>query len=729
VQGNNPQSGQVIAGRYALLRKLGEGRTAGTWLARDRQAGAELVVKVLRGELSSSPAERARFVESARLQRDTVHPNILACTGVHEDEPVLATFAFEGSSDLGRLRGAQPREVMRALAQVADAVAALHARGYVHRDIKTGNVILADDGRALLTDFGLAAAIGSATTEPAGSPFTASPEQLSGEPAAITDDVYSFGALACELLTGYPPFYPDAAAARTAELPPSLAVRGVPLSPGIVRLVTRCLARRAEDRPKDMDSVIGELRGLADAGLGTSADAGPPDPLLAPPALQVPESGAVAIEPSWKRGAPEGPTAAELRSQGFRRGLLAGAFVLLVAIAGLVIFALPGWVANDRAEPSVQVAAPPAEPAPVPVAQPADLEEEARRALAEQEAERQAEQQRIAAELRAALAAGAAAFDAGDAAEALRQYGIAAKIDPSNAAARRGLERARTLEAVRTLLAEAAELERNGRISDAEQAWRKALALDRDTTAAREALARVEAQRAAGAFSAAIAEALASSSRGDYEASRAAYERAGRIRPGAPEVKDGLAQVQRALDDRKIAQHLESARSDEREERWSAALGEYRAALAVDAKLLDAKQGVERVEPRVMLDAALASYLDRPERVFSEAVRGAARATLAQAAAIPDPGPLLTGQMNRLRALLAAAETPVRLMIASDTFTDVTIYRVGRLGTFDRKDMDLLPGRYTVVGTRAGFRDVRREITIMPGSKPAELTVRCEEKI
>ena len=726
MQGNNLQSGQVLAGRYALLRNLGRGRTAETWLARDRETGEELVVKVLRAELASVPGERARFIESARLQRDVAHPNILACAAVHESEPVLATFAFEGSSDLGRLRGAPPREVVPVLAQVAAAVAALHARGLVHRDIKAGNVILADDGRALLTDFGLASAIGDAGSAAAGSPFTASPEQLSGAPAAIADDIYSFGALACELLTGYPPFYPDAAAARTAKQPPSLKLRGTPLFPGVERLVTRCLARSAADRPGDMSEVIGELRAAASA----DADDRRAHVPHAPPPLQVPESGAVAIEPSWKRSAAAGPSASELRSQGFRRGLLAGTFVLLLVVAGLVIFALPEWVAKDRAGPAAQApAATPATPVAAPDVQAADHEAEARRALAEQQAEQRAERQRVAAALRAALAAGSAAIDAGDAAEARRQYGIAAAIDPSNAAARRGLERAQTLDAVRTLLAQAAEFERTGRVSDAEQAWRKALALDRDTTAARDALARIEAQRSASAFSAAVTDAMAAMSHANYAAARAAYERAGRIRPGAPEVRDGLEQVQRALDDRAIAQHLESARKDERDERWGDALREYRAALALDAKLLDAKQGVERVEPRVMLDAALASYLDRPERVFSDTVRGAARATLAQAAAIPDPGPVLTGQVNRLRALLAAAETPVRLVIASDTLTDVTIYRVGKLGAFDRKDMDLLPGRYTVVGTRAGFRDVRREITILPGSRPAELTVRCEEKI
>ena len=82
-----------------------------------------------------------------------------------------------------------------------------------------------------------------------------------------------------------------------------------------------------------------------------------------------------------------------------------------------------------------------------------------------------------------------------------------------------------------------------------------------------------------------------------------------------------------------------------------------------------------------------------------------------------------------ITGLLAAAETPVRVEFASDNQTEVTIYRVGKLGVFDRKDMELLPGRYTVVGTRTGFRDVRREFTILPGRESAALVIRCEEQI
>jgi hypothetical protein len=90
---------------------------------------------------------------------------------------------------------------------------------------------------------------------------------------------------------------------------------------------------------------------------------------------------------------------------------------------------------------------------------------------------------------------------------------------------------------------------------------------------------------------------------------------------------------------------------------------------------------------------------------------------------------VLTRQVQSLERLLRDAETPLRVMLASDNATDVTIYRVGRLGSFERKDVELLPGRYTVVGVRAGFRDVRREITLVPGRDAPTVTIRCEEPI
>jgi len=776
------ESGQVLAARYALLRRLGDGRAAEVWLARDRESRKDRVLKILRPELHGEADERRRFLQGAALQRGIEHPNVLRCTDVHDGETVFAVFADDAVADLTRLRGAALERIVPVLERVAAGLQAVHAQGLVHGDLKCANVLLADDGRPMLTDFGMAARLGEPAAPRGGSPFSSSPQQLAGAPPSIADDVYGFGALTYELLSGYPPYYPDAAAAKQADSPPTWPTGRASVPAELGQLVMDCLARSADARP----SSIGEVRAVLQ-GLAVRSPPPEPAPRVEPSiALSVPEAPPPAIEPSWTRPGSAGPSAQELRSQGFRRGLVAAALVFLLLAAGLVFFALPQWVAREPA-PATRAE----EPAPAAPSPPASAGAESRDLMRAAEAKRQLEElrpavaERLAAlekraaaswagepyarakqaladadaaagrreyepalallqnadrelrtveqawpvRLRAALAAGSAALQSGNGAEARRQFELAARIDAGNAAAKRGLERVATLDEVRGLLAQAAELDRTGQSAAAQSAYRKALQLDPDTAAAREALARIETRATSEAFNAAVADALAAASRRDYAAARAAYERAGRIRPGATEVREGLEQVERALGDRSIDAHLEAARRAEREERWGEALVEYRLALKIDANLLPAQQGVERAEPRAMLDAELDAYLEKPEKVFSSEVRGAARAAIAKARAVPDPGPTLQRKTRELEQLVAAAETPVRVAIASDNQTEVTIYRVGRLGAFERKDMELLPGRYTVVGTRNGFRDVRRELTVVPGREPPALVIRCEEQI
>ena len=110
-------------------------------------------------------------------------------------------------------------------------------------------------------------------------------------------------------------------------------------------------------------------------------------------------------------------------------------------------------------------------------------------------------------------------------------------------------------------------------------------------------------------------------------------------------------------------------------------------------------------------------------------VRAAARNSLQRARAITPAGPVLTRQIETVASLIAAAEIPVAVALTSDNQTIVTIYRVGRIGAFERKDMELLPGRYTIVGSRSGFRDVRRELMVMPGQTPPPVAIQCEEPI
>jgi len=768
------ESGQILAARYRLLRKLGAGRATQVWLARDAQTGTDRVLKVLVSALS---ADRARFLAGAALQQQVQHHNVQPCEAVHDGDPCFAVFGHAAAGALARLRGRPWREWLPALAGVAEGIAALHARRVVHRDLKTSNVLLTEGGDALLADFGIASTVGAADAPPGGSPFSMSPQQLDGAAPAESDDIYALGALAYELATGYPPFYPDARPERVrgeapAAIPPRMAVPE-PLE----RLVLQCLAKRPQDRPREMTSVAVELRALL-TGLVQQS----PPVATARVALQPPPAADGAIDPQWRRPATEGPTPEQLRSQGFRRGLVAGGFAFLVLAAAFVFFVLPEWVERNATPAQVGAASAPAGQPATPaapdlqqLAQSKQAFDELRAELARRyeslevrgagawgtdrfasaargladgdaaaarreyqqgleslraaDADLQAVAGLAASRLKAALAAGAAALEAGDQAESRLQFELALRIESANATARRGLERTGTIVEVKRLLAEAEALERSGQATAAEAAYRRVLQLDRDTAAARTGLARVQSQAAGAAFAAAISQGLDGLARKDFAVAKAAFERAGRIQPGAPEVADGLAQVERAIGDRAIGAHLAAAGQAEQAERWSVALTEYRKALEIDRNLLAAQQGVERAEPRAMLDGELSAYLERPERLFSAEVRSQARTAVHRAKGVAAPGPVLVRQMSAVERLVADAETPLRVALASDNLTEVTIYRVGRLGAFERKDMELLPGRYTVVGVRPGYRDVRRELTLLPGGDAPTLVIRCEEPI
>jgi tetratricopeptide (TPR) repeat protein len=216
---------------------------------------------------------------------------------------------------------------------------------------------------------------------------------------------------------------------------------------------------------------------------------------------------------------------------------------------------------------------------------------------------------------------------------------------------------------------------------------------------------------------------------GDYAAAQAAFEQAGRIRPGSADVADGLDQIRRAKETGALTDTLQRATAAEQSERWSEALAAYRSALQAESTLRPAQDGVERTEPRAMLDAQLQSYLDKPDRLYSNAGRDAARTVLSRAQSVPAPGPRLQQQVANLEQLIRQSETPIRVALNSDNATEVQIYRIGKLGLFDHRELELMPGRYTVVGTRQGFRDVRRELNLVPGAAPPTIVVRCEEPI
>lgn len=775
------KSGHELSARFALVRPLGESATGEVWLAEDRELGGHVALKLLAGRVAGNTVLVEALARECERLKSLVHPSIVRVDGFYRDAgQAWIAMEYLAGGDLTQYRGRPANEVLHVTIPVADALAFAHAAGVVHRDVKTTNVLMSIDGSPRLGDFGLSLALEQAPDAAlgAGSPYSMSPQQWRGAPAQPADDVYAFGVLLYELLSGYPPYYPDIDAARVEGQPVPPLVARYPVSDDVTTLVHRCLEKDPAQRPA-MAAIAAGLRAALEVERHRMAGPRAVAPVLTPPPI-----AEVPLQAKWQRTATTsaGPTPAELRNEGFRKGLTAAAMVLLIAAAGVVFFVLPNRVA---APPPVVAMAPAPAPAAVEKAlTPAELEalamlkqqaddalaaltprvdalkekavdqwatepwaavqagisaagvsyaardyaaatngyEAAAKSVSELEA-------RVGDVLRDALARGAAALDSGNASAARAAFTLASRLAPGQPQATRGLRRAESLDAVMGLLVQAEADEKEGRFSAAADTFGRAAKLDPDTRRATDGLARMQARLAGDAFAAAMAGGFTAMTAKDYPAARKAFEKARGMRPQAPEVQQALQQLEQEERTATIASRLASARTHEAAERWQQALADYQAVVALDSTVAAAQQGVERTGPRAALNDELQLYVTQPERLFSPPVRDSATVTLNRAKALTPAGPVLAKQIATLDDWLKRVSVPVQVALESDNLTRVTIYRVGELGPFTRKAVELTPGNYTVVGTRPGYRDVRREITVVPGTPPAPVVIRCEDRI
>jgi hypothetical protein len=642
-------------------------------------------------------------------------------------------------------------------------------------------VLLTADRAPRLADFGIAAIASEAQPLERGSPFSMSPQQLAGEPPTASDDVYAFGATLYELLSGYPPFYPDAQAERILGAKPAALPESVPAE--LKDLIERMLARAPAERPATMDSVERELKNLAASEQKTVVES--PAVRIEPPGPRAPGAYGEPLRGEWRRPAAPAANEQQLRREGFRRGLGVSAVVLGLIAVAIVFFALPRWVERQQPTAPAKTAAP-VQVAPAPEEKKKEIDfaalarakqeaedlraaidarlqklreravdvwggaeiQQTNEALAAGDKDVAAREYLAAVErfktveplldtlearagevLKAQLDLGARALQDGRSADARNAFELASKIDPNNQIAAQGLKRAGTLDEVLQLLAAAERLEKEGQQQGALDSYRKALALDAQAPRAAEAIARIEASIASDAFAGAMARGFSALARSDHAAARSAFEAARKIRPNAPEVGQALRQIEQEQRTGVIGTKLRAAQTLESQEQWSEALKEYRSVLELDSTVAAANEGVTRVSPRATLNEQLELYLTQPERLFSQPVRAAAYQSLERAKAIANPGPVLQGQISKLSEWLARANAPVAVALQSDNQTQVTIYRVGVLGAFDQRSLELVPGTYTVVGTRPGYRDVRRQINVVPGAPLEPIVIRCEDRI
>lgn len=750
--------GLALGQRFVLVRRVAESAGAQVWLAEDREFERRVALKIIDAGILAQAGAAARLEAELERSRRLPPASVVAVDALHEvDGLTLLSMEYLPGGDLSQFRGRPFRAFLPALTTVAATLAQCHDQGLVHRDVKCGNVLLDAEGRARLADFGLATLTGLRSA--GGSPYNASPQQLRGEPATPADDCYAFGAMLYELLSGYPPFYPDITRERVLREPVPPLVPRFAAPERLRTLALRLLAKSPAERPGSMARVHEELLAAAED--------------------EVDEERPVAATLTGK-GAVRTPAAPASR----RRWLVAVAGLGLVAAAAVVFLWLPEVVGDRSDETGRDVAAAAqagAERARL-AAETAEERAAARTAaevlrdrfaerlagleaqaaatwgaadlararqlaasalrsydLAEFDAAGAAWQEGLGvldaldaarpAALAAALERGAAAIARGQSAAAAEAYGLALEIDPADEAAARGLERAGRLDEVLALVDTAAADERAGRIAQAVQGYRRALDLDAEAPGAAQALARIEAGRAAEAFAATMSRGLAALADGRVAAAESAFREAAAMRPGAAEPREALERLARDQRATGLAAIEERALAAERAERWVEAEKAWSEALAIEPALAAAQAGLERVRPRVRLAADIDGLVDKPERLWDAGVRAAARGLVAAARRVDEPRARLVERADELERLVAAAETPVQLVLRSDGITEVVIYRVGRIGSFQSHEVELLPGRYAVVGTRTGYRDVRRDVVILPGQVPPPVEVRAEEPI
>jgi eukaryotic-like serine/threonine-protein kinase len=287
-------------GPYEILGAIGAGGMGEVYRASDTRLGREVALKIVPGAFAKDADRLRRFEQEARAVAALNHPNILAVfdIGQHEGSPFLVSELLEGESlrdvlDRGPLT---QRKTIEYGVQIAHGLAAAHEKGIVHRDLKPENVFVTKDGRIKILDFGLAKLVQTAgdegnsvlaatmTSGPTvagvvlGTPGYMAPEQVRGQAADARTDIFAFGAVLYEMLSGTRAFRRDTPAetmtAILREDPPEIQDATRPVSPALDRIVRRCLEKSPEQRfqsARDLSFALGALSGTDSSGFSKTS--------------------------------------------------------------------------------------------------------------------------------------------------------------------------------------------------------------------------------------------------------------------------------------------------------------------------------------------------------------------------------------------------------------------------------------------------------------------------
>jgi eukaryotic-like serine/threonine-protein kinase len=289
------REGSVIDGRYTVLHRLGSGGMADVWLAEDTHLQRRVALKILHKRFAQDREFVERFRREAESAAGLQHPHIVAVydRGEFEGTYYIAMQYIEGPTLKQMIEsGLTPEQAVSLVRQVLEAARFAHRGGIVHRDLKPQNVIVDGEGKALVTDFGIARAGVSEITQTGsvmGTPHYLSPEQAQGFEVTAVSDLYSIGVLLYEALTGRVPFEGESAVAvamkQVSEVPQRPSSINPAVSPALDAVVMRALEKEPGNRFQSADAFIAAIDAAMKepgAGSGTAAFAALP-PVVAVP--------------------------------------------------------------------------------------------------------------------------------------------------------------------------------------------------------------------------------------------------------------------------------------------------------------------------------------------------------------------------------------------------------------------------------------------------------------